>query len=438
MADRLDNTTNWQAPPRYLHWNTSAECALFADVAQSILRTYSDDPVVQDYCAVNVNALHAYFQSSLPLYLRNTTGRATSSQVASWYMLGCSAGSLTSDMPCESDECLSAVDFRHAILAEIREHSTCIKELRSHLQLQGNADIAGIGITISLCIESFLIFVLLVANIAEFFHRPKSSSSSKVGRVRDACRAVLPTFYWSSVIFNLGIVIASLNTAVAVSGDGQLEVIARWRAGGTFAAYDTQLATLISGFSFQPTFMAGLMMIAEPGRRRRALNTAIIPVLGLLLIPLLCMTLSWYSRFPETVSRLFSDDLEINTMVRLTLFVSFCVTWFLLVLSGVTVGVVYRRVPGESRQVSIASSSRLVTLVYLLHMVSLATMFTTLVVFFWLRNSTIKNAGGSDPQVDWGFGQVVALTTWIPVFVDDFYNYWGKSIFIRASFHVLP
>ncbi|KAI3539752.1 hypothetical protein CSPX01_08708 [Colletotrichum filicis] len=401
MADRLDNTTNWQAPPRYLHWNTSAECALFADVAQSILRTYSDDPVVQDYCAVNVNALHAYFQSSLPLYLRNTTGRATSSQVASWYMLGCSAGSLISDMPC-------------------------------------NADIAGIGITISLCIESFLIFVLLVANIAEFFHRPESSSSSKVGRVRDACRAVLPTFYWSSVIFNLGIVLASLNTAVAVSGDGQLEVIARWRAGGTFAAYDTQLATLISGFSFQPTFMAGLMMIAEPGRRRRALNTAIIPVLGLLLIPLLCMTLSWYSRFPETVSRLFSDDLEINTTVRLTLFVSFCVTWFLLVLSGITVGVAYRRVPGESRQVSIASSSRLVTLVYLLHMVSLATMFTTLVVFFWLRNSTIKNAGGSDPQVDWGFGQVVALATWIPVFVDFFYNYWGKSIFIRASFHVLP
>lgn len=47
----------------------------------------------------------------------------------------------------------------------------------------------------------------------------------------------------------------------------------------------------------------------------------------------------------------------------------------------------------------------------------LAALWTTLALLFVARKVVIEFSGGDDPQSEWGFGQVLALTAWIPVVI---------------------
>lgn len=48
----------------------------------------------------------------------------------------------------------------------------------------------------------------------------------------------------------------------------------------------------------------------------------------------------------------------------------------------------------------------------------LAIMWALLILFERYRNSIQNAKGGSDTDSEWTFGQVLALATWAPVFVD--------------------
>ncbi|EXF83992.1 hypothetical protein CFIO01_04852 [Colletotrichum fioriniae PJ7] len=395
MAYGLDNITRWRIPPSDLIWDIDANCKLFADFANTIIRK-SSEYSMWDYCAIDPDALRAYVLSSLPPDLQAAATNATSSDITQWYMLGCDYAELQNG--CES-----------------------------------NADIAGIGVAISLCIEAFLVVAFFTSHMADFVRDHETSSSSPPSRVGNAFRAVLPAFYWSSVILNLGIVAASLRTAAAVSGDDQAEVLINWRNGGSLSPYDVQLAALVSLFSFQPTFMAGLMLAVSGERRRVTLNLAIVPVLGLLLVPLLYMTMTWISVFPRMVASLLTDEFDpsyVNLVAKNTVIVSDYITWATLVICGikVTSSFANRLMSRRPRQEPRPLSSRIMIGVYLIQLISIMTMLISLYVFFWLRSITIGLGDGNDPQLDWGFGQILALTTWIPVIVDFIYTYIGKSM----------
>lgn len=239
----------------------------------------------------------------------------------------------------------------------------------------------------------------------------------------------------------MGIVAASLRTATVVSGDDQTEALINWRNGGSLSPYDVQLAALVSVFSFQPTFMAGLMLAVSGERRRVTLNLAIVPVLGLLLVPLLYMTMTWISVFPRMVASLLTDEFDpsyINSVAKNTVVVSDCLTWAMLAICGikVTSSFANRLMSRRPRREPKPLSSQIMIGVYLIQLVSIITMLISLYVFFWLRSITIGLGDGNDPQLDWGFGQILALTTWIPVIVDFVYTYIGKSMsFLTEELH---
>lgn len=144
MADGLDSITRWQIPPSDLTWDIDANCQLFADFANNIIRR-SSEYSMWDYCAIDPDALRAYVLSSLPPDLQEAATNATSSDITLWYMLGCDYADLQND--CNSEACRSAVNFRDAVFGGVTMPQFCVTELRSRLGMQGNADIAGIGVS---------------------------------------------------------------------------------------------------------------------------------------------------------------------------------------------------------------------------------------------------------------------------------------------------
>lgn len=61
----------------------------------------------------------------------------------------------------------------------------------------------------SFCIQAFLVIVFLTASAVTHLRRNRAPRN-RGERFLDALRAVLPTFYWSSVLLSLGITVASL------------------------------------------------------------------------------------------------------------------------------------------------------------------------------------------------------------------------------------
>jgi hypothetical protein len=45
-------------------------------------------------------------------------------------------------------------------------------------------------------------------------------------------------------------------------------------------------------------------------------------------------------------------------------------------------------------------------------------MWASLGLVLFMRGEIIKNVGHNDPALEWSFGQLLALATWIPVSVE--------------------
>lgn len=131
------------SPPQNVIWNVTLDCALFANLANTIMRT-SDTP---DYCNIDNHALSALIIHFLEVKYPGESQKGTLQQIASWYLSGCS--SIATPDTCNVEHCSSAVDFRKAITSELGKAAGmfCFGELRSSLGIRGNADIAGVGVS---------------------------------------------------------------------------------------------------------------------------------------------------------------------------------------------------------------------------------------------------------------------------------------------------
>lgn len=397
-------------------------------------------------CAVDVYALHEYVATSLPSTFQKSDANFTSQHTAIWYLSVCERPiSGTWSSQCHEDpSCDTAINFQddiHSMISQAQDgKGACLEELRSFLDVRGNADMAGIGVSIvissqahqqlnidqvmaSFCVEVFLIIAFLTAYAVAYLRRSKTSPS-RGERFLDSFRAILPTFYWSSVLLSLGIIVASLKTSLEVSGGGQASQLESWRKGESiYSPYDTKLTAMASILSVLPPFMAGIML-RQSSRRRRLLNTIISPFLAVLLVPVIVISVQWDSQWDSVTAAGQVVDLKLIDMrameeVALTAFCCFVLT----MLIAWTV-LICRRKKSGSPGVPSRHSSCMVVFAGLVQVVLLVMMIAVLIMLFFIRAKIID--GGDNSQHEWSFGQVLALTTWIPVVVDFVYTICGK------------
>ncbi|KAK7450388.1 hypothetical protein Landi51_05459 [Colletotrichum acutatum] len=436
----MDNNTalfRW-APPRNVRWNVIASCVTFGNFVNSIIRTYPD----LDTCDINNSALRDLFNSALPTYISEGFRHSTTQQIASWYLSGC--GTNATYATCDTHHCLSAVAFKQAILSEIKKswNMTCIREVRSSLGIQGNADIAGVGVMVTFCLEASLVVGFLLAQAVEQVHQRNSRQPNPfIKCITNAFKVVLPEFYWSSVLLSLGMVIASLLTAAASAGDVQRDRLRQWKAGKAFTVYDTQLAALASLFSIQATFMAGLILQTS-GRRRRLLNVAILPLLGLFLVVLTYLTISLDAQLPENVIMLHWSMLRTDELARGFLQIFTGVTMFMMGICGVTALATAWARRGKAKQKGALPDNLLRFELWTVQTILTALMLATLGKFFDFRKQTIPGSAAGDPQLEWSFGQILVLTTWIPVMLDIWYTsnvgiIRGLEVHMPGGFHAV-
>lgn len=271
---------------------------------------------------------------------------------------------------------------------------------------------------IAFCIQAFLVIVFLKAH-AFTPSRRNRAPLNRGEKFSDAVRAVLPTFYGSSVLLSLGIIAASLKTSVDASGGGQAEQFESWRKGeSSYSVYDMQLAVIASYLSVLPTCMAGIML-RQFSRRRRLLINLILPFLVILLLPFIIIQGTWDSNLGDnSAGFVVYFPLDYTLVIQVyTWTVSISVV--LVPLIGLIVLHCSLKKSGLTQMPSL-HSTWMRKFMGLLQVVLLALMIGGLIIFFFIRAKII--AAGDNSQLEWSFGQVLALTTWIPVAVDFVYT----------------
>lgn len=140
-------------PPLIAAWNLTNSCSSYARFVSTILHRSERDMV--DLCAVDVYALHEYVASSLPSTFQKSDKNFTRQHTAIWYLSDCKGSISVIDKMasiCHEDESHNtATCFQDMIAFNItaaqQGKGACLVELRSALNVRGNADMAGIGVS---------------------------------------------------------------------------------------------------------------------------------------------------------------------------------------------------------------------------------------------------------------------------------------------------
>lgn len=146
------NSTQFQwVPPPIGTWNLTADCSSYARFVSTILRRSSGMKV--DMCGFDVDALHEYVASSISSTYQKSDQNFTRTRTAIWYLSACERPTnSTQSFQCYGDHyCLTSLDFHNNISSIIDQSQSgqgdCLAELLSSLDIKGNADMAGIGVS---------------------------------------------------------------------------------------------------------------------------------------------------------------------------------------------------------------------------------------------------------------------------------------------------
>lgn len=432
----VGNLTELQwVPPPIGTWNLTHDCSSHARFVSTILRKSPLEG--SDMCAFDVDALYEYVASSLPSTFQDSAENFTRTRIAIWYLSVCES-SLNETHPSQcygDDSCLTALDFRNSIFAMIRDPQLsageCLREVLSSLDVKGNADMAGIGVSrvtstqlqqhlrsaqvmTSFCIEAFLIIMLLMAAAAAQIRQNRAPHSRR-DKISDAFRAILPTFYWSSVILSLGITVASLKASFEAAEGGRIEQLMKWKEGESiYSPYDTQLAVMASLFRAFPPLVAGIML-RQSSQRRCLLNIIILSFLEILPTLLVITFISGNFQWVYDSQSIGIPYVGLYAITAVAfLFPMILMGWIVLLC---------RRKKSAAKFPSHPSTCIVVS-TWVVQVILLALMISALIILFLVRAKIID--AGDDSQLEWSFGQVLALTTWIPIVVDFIYTICGK------------
>lgn len=441
------NLTQLQwVPPPIGTWNLTHDCSSHARFVNTIIRKSESGLENLDMCAVDVDALYGYAITSLPFTRDESARNVTRARIAIWYLAVCESPVFeTQPSQCSGDYyCLTALEFRNSILAMIREAQSgggdCLGEVLSSLDIKGNADMAGIGVSrvtitkvqqhlrsaqvmTSFCIEAFLIIAFLMADAAAQVRHNRAPHSRRE-KISDTLRAVLPTFYWSSVVLSLGITSASFKDSFEAANGGRFDQAEKWSKGESiYSPYDIELAVMASLFSALPPLMAGIML-RQSSQRRRLLNVIILSFLEIFPTPIFIIFMQGGS-LPEAdngAQVMYNLPFVRNPYAGL-----YAITAFPFFLSMMLIGwivLLCRREKSGQAKVPSRPSTCIVVSSWVVQVILLALMISALIILFLTRAKIID--AGDDSQLEWSFGQVLALTTWIPILVDFVYTICGK------------
>jgi hypothetical protein len=266
----------------------------------------------------------------------------------------------------------------------------------------------------------------------KFIANQKAPFLSQVARVLDAFRGSTTNFWSATAILSLTMLIVSLRMTARASIYAERAVQA-WRAGSAVSAYDTELATVVSTFSVFPVFILGLL-VKNRGRRRWLMGVAhcILYVLALAQIRLgikhtsIAATISSLGRAcnPQTVDRMF------HKYGSPVFYVLIAVPIVLVVMSAAAAILfrIHRGKPADHQTRPKDCHRDLyfprpyeAPLKLFACVACFILMWASVGLLLFMRGEIIKNVGHNDPALEWSFGQLLALATWIPVSVEWVY-----------------
>ena len=201
--------------------------------------------------------------------------------------------------------------------------------------------------------------------------------------------------------------------------------IQEWEDGEKYNINTSYFATLATGFCSALVFLAGQLLL-QGDRRRPRLIIAILLVVGVLQT----ITLAYYlqstsktSHFLSSlenpmVERLFLLDTNYQTAWSNTTVILYPLVAFVGLVTLI-VAALYR-FWGKQREWGLPELFKKAINI-MLQATWLVMMWTTL-AFLMHQRAELEGIDGN-PLNDWSFGQILALSTWVPIFVDFFYTY---------------
>jgi hypothetical protein len=254
---------------------------------------------------------------------------------------------------------------------------------------------------------------------------------SPLARVLDAFRGSTTGFWSATAIISLTMLIISLRMTARARIYAERAVLS-WRQGSAVSAYDTELATVVSVFSLFPVLILGLL--AKNRGRRRWLMRAVHFILYVLVLAQIRLgikhtsvasTISSLGRAcnPSSVDRLF------HKYGSPVFYVLIAIPIGLAVISATAA--VFRLRRGKRAHQQTETKTWCCTLHFSRPYEAFLKLFTCVACFtlmwaslgllLFMRGEILQNVGHDDPALEWSFGQLLALATWFPVFVEWVY-----------------
>jgi hypothetical protein len=289
-----------------------------------------------------------------------------------------------------------------------------------------------VEVMIAYFIEAALVSLCLIGiglhRVKSHLFRERSVANRRVGytsaavRVLDAFRCSITNFWGSAAIMSLAILIVSLlmTARARIYADRTVQA---WRSGSAVSAYDTQLATVVSCFSFFLVLVLGILV--KNRTRRRWLVGFVHIILYVLVLAQIRLGI-YHTSVASTMSSLGAAcnpstvDKKFRKYGSPVFYVLIAVP---VGLAGVSAAaaVLFRIHQGESTDqrarpkdwhLAVYLPRRYERSLRVFSCVAcFALMWASLGLLLSMRSLIIENVGHNDPALEWSFGQLLALAT---------------------------
>ncbi|KAI0130477.1 hypothetical protein BJ170DRAFT_681924 [Xylariales sp. AK1849] len=406
----------WRVPP-YSDFNTTHDCALFADFAASILRNGRHrDPMMSDdlsFCTAPIQTAEDYIADALAV-----DSRPSSCQFLQWYYGNdsfCSQADASYSGIVNKGVVPENARLEYRLMFEPRR--PCNSELRGALGLSGNPDLAGIGVMISYSIEALLATAYVA--VYAFASRKRRHKSRSLSSLVNASKGTMQTFYFSAIILSFAMVIGAFIAYFTRPDEEKLEV--QWAQGEDVSVYEEPLLELACSFSAFPVILAHLML--KRYRRRRRLRLWLSMSLFAACVSLV-LVVSLGDVKGINLKDLFRNepDIVLSGLIYVESQVIVNGIALLMLLTPLVIGFVglfiwwWQKGAQDGHKHRRTWNDYKGAMLLLINLGSLLFMWATLVLLFIIRTAGIADSGGGDTaETEWSFGQVLALATWVPV-----------------------
>ncbi|KAK4139969.1 uncharacterized protein C8A04DRAFT_32540 [Dichotomopilus funicola] len=453
----MSDGVNFMQFPPWDQMNFSSDCKVWGSWLGVVLTPNPSSP--GDSIGPAFTTSIELFTAALPLNAtipNNTTLREYHSQILDWYIFNSYAqpASVT-----YGPWNLTSEFFTNALLYPVLN---CTTEYCQAMAMQGNPDLIGIGVFISYIIEAALSTTFLAAFTAWHIRQSLRSrmgegpSSTHPGaksdahaihvgskrvslaqRTIDSFRGSLNSFLSSTMLISTAMLCASLYLCVSGMGNQAVLPDTSDLPYHTSAIYDMLLSFRASFFSVLPVLL--LYSLTTPGMGSQGgltkdglqvwMRRIVLIVIWILSIVLTFLSPRGNPDYNDRQNDTAYDPCnvrggpvywqsaeEFKAIILVAPAVWMFITAFLATGFGIPVVANSRWIRGSRPLWRFGVAWAIC-----------GTMWAILFCFFALRSKILHNAGSSDSENAWSFGQVLALVTWVPTVTEFCYIFIWES-----------